>query len=48
MKMKDEGKLERDFKGREKKVFKIFTRYNRNNQHKMLPIPICEIPQEFK
>jgi NAD+ synthase len=48
MKMKDEGKLERDFTGREKKVFKIFTRYNRNNQHKMLPIPICEIPQEFK
>ncbi len=48
MKMKDEGKVERDFRGREKKVFKIFTRYNRNNQHKMLPIPICEIPQELK
>ncbi len=48
MKMKDEGKLERDFKGREKKVFKIFMRYNRSNQHKMIPIPICEIPQELK
>ena len=48
MKMKEEGKLERDFKGREKKVFKIFTRYNRNNQHKMIPIPVCEIPQELK
>ena len=48
MKMKDEGKLERDFKGREKKVFKIFMRYNFSNQHKMIPIPICEIPQELK
>tara|TARA_R110002012_G_scaffold307955_2_gene513815 strand:+ start:759 stop:1547 length:789 start_codon:yes stop_codon:yes gene_type:complete len=48
MKMKDEGKTERDFTGREKTVFKIFTRYNRNNQHKMIPIPICEIPSELK
>ena len=48
MKMKDEGKTERDFKGREKTVFKIFMRYNRNNQHKMIPIPICEIPSELK
>lgn len=48
MRMKDEGKTERDFKGREKTVFKIFMRYNRNNQHKMIPIPICEIPSELK
>jgi len=48
MKMKDEGKQERDFTGREKKVFKIFSRYNRNNQHKMIPIPVCEIPTELK
>ena len=48
MKMKDEGKTERDFKGREKTVFKIFMRYNRNNQHKMIPILICEIPSELK
>ena len=48
MKMKEEGKLERDFEGREKKVFKIFMRYNRNNQHKMVAIPICEIPEELK
>jgi NAD+ synthase len=48
MKMKNEGKTERDFSGREKTVFKIFMRYNRNNQHKMNPIPICEIPSELK
>ncbi|MCD2260698.1 NAD(+) synthase [Psychroserpens luteolus] len=48
MKMKDEGKTENDFDGRQKQVFQIFMRYNRSNTHKMIPIPICEIPKEFK
>ena len=48
MKMENEGKTENDFLGREQEVFKIYSRLNRINQHKMIPIPICEIPQEIK
>lgn len=48
MKMKDEGKTATDFKGREKEVFEIFSDYNSKNQHKMQPIPVCEIPNELK
>ncbi|WP_452221734.1 NAD(+) synthase [Lacinutrix salivirga] len=48
MKMKDLGKKSSDFDGRKKEVFEIFERYNRNNKHKMIPIPICEIPKEIK
>ena len=31
MKMKDEGKTEADFEGRQKEAFKIFMRYNQSN-----------------
>ncbi len=48
MKMKDEGKTIDDFTGREHEVFKIFMSYNSRNQHKMVPIPICEIPKELR
>ena len=48
MQMQDEGKIVDDFEGREKEVFKIYTRYNSSNKHKMIPIPICEIPKELK
>lgn len=48
MQMKAEGKTADDFKGRKHEVFQIFNRFNKNNQHKMIPIPICEIPQELK
>jgi NAD+ synthase len=48
MKMQDKGKSEDDFSGRENEVFKIYSRLNRINQHKMLPIPICEIPTELQ
>ncbi len=44
MKMKDEGKIPQDFIGREKVVLEIFLKLNRANQHKMIPIPVCEIP----
>jgi NAD+ synthase len=47
MRMADEGKSADDFKGREKEVFQIFKRFNLMNQHKMLPIPVCEIPQDW-
>lgn len=48
MKMQDAGKTVDDFSGRELEVYKIYTRLNRINQHKMVPIPICEIPKELK
>lgn len=48
MKMKDEGKIVSDFEGRERKVFEIFTRYNNSNKHKMIAIPVCEIPKNLK
>ncbi|SFZ89188.1 NAD+ synthase [Flaviramulus basaltis] len=47
MKMADEGKTANDFSGREQEVFKIYKRFNNSNKHKMLPIPICEIPDTF-
>lgn len=48
MKMKEAGKTESDFKGREKEVFSIFNRFNSANKHKMIPIPVCEIPIALK
>ncbi|WP_299184210.1 NAD(+) synthase [uncultured Aquimarina sp.] len=44
MKMKDLGKKSDDFSDREQEVFKIYSRLNTVNQHKMIPIPVCEIP----
>ena len=39
---------ENRFNGREKEVFDIFKKLHLANQHKMKPIPVCTIPQEFK
>ena len=47
MKMQDQNKTVNDFSDRKKEVFKIYNRLNSINQHKMMPIPICEIPKEF-
>lgn len=47
MKQKDLGKLATDFSGREQEVFIIYTKLNNANQHKMEPIPVCEIPKAF-
>lgn len=47
MKMKEEGKKESDFTGRKLEVFKIYFRLNTVNQHKMIPIPVCNIPFEL-
>lgn len=44
----EEGKTEDDFTGRELEVFKIYKRLNTINQHKMNPIPVCEIFDEVK
>lgn len=48
MAMKEEGKTANDFEGREKEVFEIFMRFNKANQHKMNPIPVCTIPDSLR
>ncbi len=48
MEMQEAGKKPEDFSGREKEVFLIFSRLNTANKHKMLPIPVCEIPPGMK
>jgi len=47
MEMDSKGKTIEEFKGREKEVLEIFKRYNSANKHKMVPIPICEIPKDL-
>ena len=48
MKKYDENKILDNFSGREKEVFKIYTTLHRANQHKMIPIPVCEITADLK
>lgn len=48
MKMIKLGKSESDFSNRQLEVFKIYTRLNTANQHKMTPIPICRISEKLK
>jgi NAD+ synthase len=48
MQMKDEGKTADDFTDRKREVFNIFMKFQKSNKHKMIPIPICEIPNNFK
>jgi len=48
MQMEEEGKVETDFSDRQKEVFQIYKRFNRANKHKMVPIPVCEIPNSLK
>ena len=45
MNMKNLDKKNEDFNGRKLEVFKLFTKLNSANQHKMKPIPVCEIPK---
>ena len=47
MKMDEIGKHAEDFTGREQIVFNIYKRFNTANKHKMIPIPICEIPNNL-
>ena len=48
MKEQDKGSLVNDFADREKEVFTIYTKLNNANQHKMNPIPVCEIPLKWR
>ena len=42
------GKKSTNFSERQIEVFEIYTRLHRINQHKMIPVPVCEIPREVK
>lgn len=42
------GELAENFTGRELEVFKIYKKLNTQNQHKMNPIPVCEIPLNLR
>lgn len=48
MLMDEQGKTIDEFEGRSRDVFKIYKRFNTANKHKMIPIPICEIPKNLK
>lgn len=48
MQMKADGKTANGFEGRKREVFELFSKLNKNNQHKMLPIPVCKIPKNLK
>jgi NAD+ synthase len=48
MKQVELGKKSTDFSDRKKEVFAIFMKRNLANKHKMIPIPICEIPEGIK
>ena len=36
------------FSGREREVMEIYEKRHQANLHKMVPIPVCEIPREWK
>ncbi len=37
-----------DFVGREHEVYHIYLKLHRSNQHKMIPIPVCKLPETLK
>ncbi|WPO81881.1 NAD(+) synthase [Chryseobacterium sp. JJR-5R] len=37
-----------DYEGRDKEVFMIFDRMHKAAKHKMVPIPICDVPEEWR
>ncbi|MBB4118658.1 NAD+ synthase [Mesonia hippocampi] len=43
-----QNKTPNDFDGRKAEVLNIYTRLHHANLHKINPIPVCKIPQEFK
>ena len=48
MSQHEAGKSAADFSGREAEVMAIYLRFNTANKHKMLPIPVCEIPADLR
>ena len=48
MKQQEQNRKIEEFSGRQKEVYQIYLKLNKANQHKMNPIPVCEIPKELK
>ena len=48
MEQADNNKTIKDFTGKEKEIFAIYSKRNKQNKHKMLPIPVCKIPKDLK
>ncbi len=48
MNMHLSGKTAADFIEREREVFEVYYGFNKANSHKMVAIPVCEIPKNFK
>jgi NAD+ synthase len=48
MKQYENGKTISDFDNREKEVFTIYKNRNKQNKHKIIPIPVCKIPENLK
>ena len=48
MEQYNKGARADQFDGREKRVMEIYTWRNRANQHKMNPIPVCELPKDVR
>lgn len=48
MAMSEKEKKPKDFSGREREVFEIYSQLNKINKHKMIPIPVCAIPRSLK
>tara|TARA_Y200000002_G_scaffold105966_1_gene86487 strand:- start:6105 stop:6887 length:783 start_codon:yes stop_codon:yes gene_type:complete len=45
--MLQESEAESNLSTREKEVMNIYKLFNSSNKHKMLPIPVCEIPKDY-
>lgn len=41
-------RTEADYSGRDLEVFRIFSKMNQAAQHKIQPIPVCDIPEEWR
>jgi len=48
MSQAEQGLHPEDFEGRDREVLAIYLRLNRQNQHKMQPIPVCYIPESLR
>ena len=48
MKQEENGKNVANFTDREQTVFNIYEKHHTMNKHKMVPIPVCVIPQHLK
>lgn len=42
------GSAAESFEGRQKEIFNIYIKLNTANRHKMVAIPVCEIPENLK